>query len=830
MKRRSFLKSAAATGLFAAGSGYPVQASPVITSTSIVLTDISADTDPVFLGAFAANLAEFGIPITCVLDQRDAAAGKQELMRSVQALVQIGGGVEFALNIPELSTMTPYFQSRAIFEAKKALAKILTPQNLPGTIQTVLCHETEAPTNPAGVRAAGVFSVVVLPKSERPVRSEAWQDASVRFSGGYRISPRKEFVFDRDMVGSENKLIYFVSARDVSAASEGQLLGWSTRLGQALAQREAAGQLALMPLPDMRLRDNFVNERLVSVLIDLPETPTDAERRAVSDLSERLAQTGIPVTTKHAGTHFWSSMQDGVETLSPITTTCKPGHPVGLSARTEIKPGFGLQLVSDDPHLSGVEGCGFLKLSVTEVRSDTAAGELSERIAQKRDKVILIRTDQISTPVARRRIQVALSDLRHDAVTRYVGLHDMVAQMHSNGPVETRHRLTRAAIAGSAAKAAAKPAQNLHPQLLEDAKHAWSFIEKYTNRTTGLCPATVNQGAGGSIHEAVTMWDVGSNINAIAAAAELGLIDKKQAIKRMKRILPNITGRRTENRLLPQGWIRTDRFHWGDWTFDGCDAGRLLSALDVFRRRVGLEKELEKQVAAWEFDKVITNRELHSFKERKLITTYNSHCAHYLALAFRRWGYDIVSPYETFTGGSPADGEVALLETVAAIGPLGAEPLLLEAIELGMSPESSYLADVLYYAQEEEYHDTGRLVCVSETPIDQKPWFIYQGLQLGAGPRAWRLDTVGHEPQYLTAEAADKLLSFSTKAAYLWAAYKPGALSEKLLARARATARNKTGFASSINLKANKTSTNYTDLNTNSVILQAVAHSLHGTG
>ncbi|MCB1155468.1 DUF3131 domain-containing protein, partial [bacterium] len=334
----------------------------------------------------------------------------------------------------------------------------------------------------------------------------------------------------------------------------------------------------------------------------------------------------------------------------------------------------------------------------------------------------------------------------------------------------------------------------------------------------------------GDTQRSVTMWDVGSNLNAIVAAAELGLIDRKQAETTFKRIFPNIVGRSTDGRLLPQGWIRTDRHRWGIRDFDGCDGGRLLSSLDNMRRRFGMGKTIEKLVASWDLDKIVVGGEIQSVIERKFVSTYASHCAHYAALGFRRWGLTPASPYETFATRAPGDDEMALLETVAAIGPLGTEPLLLEAMELGMSPESGYLAEVLITAMEEEFTANNRLICPSETPLDHEPWFIYQGLELGSGPRGWRLDTVGHQPQYMTEAMADKLMSFSTKAAFLWAAYRPSSFTRKLLSFARENGRDEVGFMSGINVKTQRPMRHYTDLNTNAIILQAIAHMLRAPG
>jgi hypothetical protein len=60
----------------------------------------------------------------------------------------------------------------------------------------------------------------------------------------------------------------------------------------------------------------------------------------------------------------------------------------------------------------------------------------------------------------------------------------------------------------------------------------------------------------------------------------------------------------------------------------------------------------------------------------------------------------------------------------------------------------------------------------------------------------------------------------------LWAAYKPHDHSEKLLSYVREKSRTNRGFASSIFNKTGRVTSTYTDLNTNGVILQAIAKTL----
>ncbi|WP_137701741.1 DUF3131 domain-containing protein [Marimonas lutisalis] len=805
MRRRSFLASTAALGVAGAVWGLPARAVDKIVSTALVITDISAQSDPTRIAAVAQRLLDRGVWLSCVIDLPET--DDPDLAGVARALQGLGGGVEFAVNLPGLAGQSPYFQGRSVFEAKARLG-------LP--VQSVLCEAQDTPQSPEGVRAAGVRNVLVRPGESAPVQSQNWPVGVARFFGGQWVVPGAMPDFGETAVGAENRVILYLSARALDTVPETRLTAWADDLGDELLAREAQGTIALMPVSDLSLRDDFGQERLVAVVLE--EGGDTAQ--ALRPLQEVLRGAGIPVTVKPEGTDFWvNAAGEGAGAIMPLQVACETGAPAGLRAAGAVGPGHALRLVAEDGSGLGPDGCGRLQVPVWRMQGDD--------LPMTGDMVLAIPADGAGTGLARRRIMAALEPLHADPVTRFVTLADFAEALRTKGTIETRHRLTQAAVAGAPEKATAW-GEAERARLREDAAHAWGYFEKYTNAITGLSPATVDSGPGGIKHEAVTMWDAGSNINAIVAAFEIGLIDKARAEKRLATILPNISGRRTQGRLLPQGWIRTDRFHWGDWNFDGCDAGRLLAALDNARRRLGMGAALEKLVTSWDMEKIIVDGAIHSVTNRELVSTYASHCAHYAALAFRRWGYEVRSPYETFAEQASADGEVALLEAVSRIGPLGAEPLLLEAMELGMSPESGYLADVLHAAQVEEYAASGRLVCVSETPIDRSPWFIYQGLELGSGARSWRLDTVGHQPQYLTAEAAEDYLAFSSKAAFLWAAYRPGAHAARFLEKARSEARNEIGFASSVNLKRGAVTRDYTDLNTNAIILQAVAHVLRG--
>ena len=830
MKRRGFLASTLAAGAL---GGLPVlraRADTPILSTAIVITDISAQSDPASVLRLARQLVGQGIWVTCAIRLGESADERTRLAGLLTALSEIGNGIDLALELPDLAGLSPYFQARAVFDARKRLQRALKGKPLFAAPQSVLCDEIENPVEPTGVRASGVRNVLLRPKADDTVRSETWKGGVVRFFGGQRIGPRTDFTFRRSTSRKENALLYYISASDLPGVAEDRLTRWTSRLASSLQEQELNAQLALMTVSDLQLRDNFAMERLVAILFDLPETATAADRAVVAAFRAQLERKGIPSALRPEGSLFWVGLGESDRPLIMLRIACAGHHPSRVATSMRVGSGFAVSFPDDRDAIPGIDGCAILQQPVVRIDPDLPAASPARRLAEGEDSVLLLSAGQIATPEAQRRMVAVLEAAREDGITQFIPIGAFAAERLTNEPVAIRHRLTRAAMANAPFRATMDIDDAERARLLKDARHAWGYIQTYQERATGLCPATVDTRPGGDIQRSVTMWDAGSNLNAIVAAAELGLIDRKQAEATFERILPNLAGRRTDERLLPQGWIRTDRQRWGIRDFDGCDCGRLLCSLDNMRRRFGMGAAIGKLVASWDLDKIVIGGKIHSVINRKLVSTFSSHCAHYSALGFRRWGLNPASPYETFADRAPGDGEMALLETIATIGPLGSEPLLLEAMELGMSPESAYLAEVLIAAMEEEYTAGNRLICVSETPIDREPWFIYQGLELGTGPRSWRLDTVGHRPEYMTKAMADDLMTFSTKAAFLWAAYRPGAFTRKLLDFARRNARGEVGFMSGINVRTRRPMAHYTDLNTNAIILQAIAHMLRTPG
>ena len=160
---------------------------------------------------------------------------------------------------------------------------------------------------------------------------------------------------------------------------------------------------------------------------------------------------------------------------------------------------------------------------------------------------------------------------------------------------------------------------------------------------------------------------------------------------------------------------------------------------------------------------------------------------------------------------------------MAGIGPIGAEPGLLQLIEGGSSQAADYLADVLFAAQADEVDRTGRLFYPSESPIDRPPWFAFQGFSLDARKDPWTIKFDRDDAEFQTDAFRRKARANSPKAAYLWNALRPGDVAGQMVEQARKLAMSDNGFLSAIYIENYSPTLDYTDLNTNSIILQAIA-------
>ncbi|OIQ28036.1 MAG: twin-arginine translocation pathway signal [Alphaproteobacteria bacterium MedPE-SWcel] len=855
MKRRGFLKTivagAGATVVpvraFAQGfrgavapQGYPVIAHVDWQTSFSHLIGV--------LDAFGAR----SIPVTCLVSPYDGAGrplgADSALARLLSGLLLGGSSIEIAPFLPDLADRSQYFQARAAHDAVQALQGMLAPvaESLPAPlrVQTLACRSVPRPASPEALRSAGIFNVLSLPAWSSEVRSETWDNGVARLFGGTLCDIRVPPTTGPSAPGTQT--VYYMSAAAFGKMPLAEAEAAAERFAEALSQQELEGERSLLQVYDLQLRDAYQFQRVICLHLVDPMALSGPERWAYTGLQSTLERLNIPYTQgsdlgssgppEYAGLwvetdadQFGARADQAWPTAIPVQIAPGgDGRLANVRTARPLAPGIGVR-AAVGAAAPGLGKDGILTVPHRDIKTPLLREALPAVFAGVKDQLIVLHPEAFVDERAQQDLAQHLKSLPSDGITVFRSLDDYTRLIAPESPMCLRQRRLAAARPAIVPKAPGV-GEAVRDELLQDAAVAWRYLEEFTNPETGLCPATVNFAPGGELLEAVTMWDVGSHINALVAASQIGLIDETGLETAVSKILPNIAGRVSDDRRLPQGWIRTDRRRWGNRDFDGSDAGRLLSSLDNLRRNSGFGDRLTELVASYDFKKIIKGGEIYSVLEGDLKSTYISHSAHYAARAFRRWGLQVKSPYEVLAGRSEADGQMALLEAASRIGPFGAEPLLLEAMELGMSPESAYLADVLFSAQLEDYNETGRLICVSEGAINKSPWFLYQGLQLDAAPRIWAIDSVDLEPEYRTRAFVEENLVVSSKAAFLWSAYKPHDYSELLRAYVRNTAKTRNGYASSIFVKSGQPTSAYSDLNTNCVILQAIAHRLKATG
>ncbi|MBT8408702.1 MAG: DUF3131 domain-containing protein, partial [Alphaproteobacteria bacterium] len=591
------------------------------------------------------------------------------------------------------------------------------------------------------------------------------------------------------------------------------------------------------------------SRRAIAILLEAPtEDPSESRQvleAAVAELEAAGFAPGItgPVNSRYAdGAAFCPSLSapptKGVhmfiaEAAARGALTCAL-QAAATTDRTDIaKSGLAALWQSGRDRLVSFHADGLLRsgnvLPVLGQEATTLSGPTQTTAG---DAILLVRPALWANASGRATLIDRLKAFRAEPALTFSSVARLTERTALKDPVFELYQSARATRTLASRPTQAQVDGDESAQLLEDARQAWAFISGMTNAKTGLCPATVHFLTGDNwLYRQMTMWDLASLILGVLAAHEIGLIDDGELAWRTEALTAALPSVRTAGLLLPSASISTERRASLSRNFNVCDTGRLLSALRHLLAYPGAKggERLRKIVAAWDLPKVVIDGKVHSVRWGQLINRSHSHCAHYTALGFRHWGTQTGSPYEGAGELTGSDSDMRLLYDAADIGAIGAEPLLLEAIEYGASPPTELLADVLHAAQMRAYAETGQLHCVSEAPLNRAPWFTYQGLRLTDRAQRWNVSSLSTAPEHNGAQFAKEVTLVNSKAAFLWKAVRPGAYSDQLVSYIRANARNpKGGFIPGVFAATKKPMENYADINTNGIILQALAFILRG--
>lgn len=369
-------------------------------------------------------------------------------------------------------------------------------------------------------------------------------------------------------------------------------------------------------------------------------------------------------------------------------------------------------------------------------------------------------------------------------------------------------------------------------QLIEDARSAWQFFEQPGAQLPGLVPANIwREGSSYGSYRIVTMWDVGSILLATISARAIGILDEASFAKRTSGLADFLSRAtyRFRGAKLPNFRSSIDTVKSVEGGYDATDTARLFVALYVADQIGTPGLNGRELVESWDLDKTIQDGEIHSIKRRRLEPAEFYIYRYYVSRAYNLWN---VSHKPVTPGELPSASEAArqaFLAELGRIGPISSEPSLSEEVELGGSDYSREIIAVLKAAQEKRYQETSRLTAVSESPIDQEPWFTYQGYDLTRnGEAAWTVYPWKTEAKWDTPSFAAKFRMVSSKAAFLWYATHPDAYTEKLWQHVRQRAKApQYGFYPGVYEATGKPSMNI-DVNTNAAILEAIAYALKG--
>ena len=454
---------------------------------------------------------------------------------------------------------------------------------------------------------------------------------------------------------------------------------------------------------------------------------------------------------------------------------------------------------------------------------DFSASERLDRLTlADSDRVMRITARDVANPLARARLARRLADGQSQGQIRLHSVPGLRDRVMASDPVLQRYwSLRRRRLSDPAVSSPPDAAE--HARLMEDAALAWSYFDRHTFVDTGLTAGTVSAAPGGRVNSEVTLWDVGSQINAIIAAAELGLIGGVVASDMIRKAVAALPTDVLDGTRLPPSNFSAQTLETTVEGFDSCDTGRLGIALGRAVAKGLVEKaEMMEILKTWQLETAVRDGAHYSHRSGRWQNTSQSHCTNYIVSGFAFFD-QTVHPLQSQVSDS-ADAQIATLYQTASLGAIATEPFALQAIEQEMDGQTHPILDALFDAQLGWFEATGLLRAVSETPIDREPWFLYSGVRLDIeGPEAWVVGTIS-DP---TASPGSASSIVSSKAAYLWKAVHPHAYSDLLVDTIRQNARIPGhGFSVGVYSDTLLPVPNYTVINTNGIILSAIARIL----
>ncbi|MEF3046307.1 DUF3131 domain-containing protein [Pseudotabrizicola sp. L79] len=818
--------------------------------TLVALTDIGVSTSPEALDAVLGIFTVKGLPVHLIVAPEAAEGQGLQPDHPVSALLRryllaFPGLIELVAFSPDLARLRPFQVARSAAQARHDLVQAIWPKDARDAslarLGTIACGFEADPKPVASVRSAGFRNVLAIGE-DRPTEVIARMSGVgvLSLSGGERVSLQKTPVLP-SFSGRTAQHLVAVSAASLAAAPAETVATLASRFADEMLLAEIDERIALPLARDLQMRiDAKFRRHLALHLL----TPPDGQDSGMAAFHAMLSAKGVPFSHGPAigtfpqaetyGDAYWIAVSDPLDGVGPVRapaiSTLRRGNPANGNrwiAQNMLPTGQVVTLNPDPTAQRGFDSAATLHLPLLAYFDGPlmTGTTLLKAIDDAEDGVVVISPQAVATAAMRSGLMALISPVHAATGTAILPLDQYVRRILPGDGLLPAFLRTEAFIHRSAAALQTITSAE-REELIGDAQVAWRYFAEGTHASTGLCPSTLRYNGGfDTDYTYSTMWDVGSQINAIMAASELGLITEQDFSRRIDKILATLARATRSGLKLPPEEIDTASGR-GRRRFNSFDTGRLLLALDHLRRFQVPVDGVEDLVASWNFDSVVVDGRFNSIQGGKLVDDYRSHYTSYAAAGLRAWGITAVSPYDPLTAEGGADAKMELLDVVSTLGPIGAEPALLHLLDVGDQFAAKYLSDVLMAAQQTEWTARGNLFAPSETPIDRSPWFTYQGLGLNRGPDAWAVDADFANETQRAPEFRASLRATSSKAAYLWRAVRKDEFTDRLLHFVRRNARVDQGFKSAIYHSSDIQMSDYFDINTSGIILQSIARIL----
>lgn len=815
---------------------------PTSPTLIVVIDDIPEDIDPALVEILFSEFIDSSIPFSCVLDTRHleaVATGRPDQLGKIIGAfpAREAGLMEIVLTTDEGADARRYFQLRSAENQREAVAAFLSSTanaTAAGRIPVVsiMDRREELSADIPAQRSAG-FRVLIRPGSPGPMTMEFAGRGQMQLTGGSILrltDPQEDTSAQLDTaLSSGQDMMLFLSLADMAAVDATQLRDRIAAIATRIEAAIASGLFVAMRPMDLL----FVAAPYLAAdrALLLPVGDNDLEQAAIQSFVTDLRSAGLPFSLTGMEAPEWLEDADDFSPVWP-DATIDPARAAGEAGAwvfsSEAPPlptpdwAPGIVIAPGDGHTrNGLRADGRMYLRHRDWAQVRLAGDVPFD-----DLVVWITPGDVASPLQRQELVQELQDAVWGGRVRLNKVADLADLLLAPEPVLARLWSTQRRMVSDPPLPDALT-DDARAMFLDDARLAWTFIDRFTDPETGLCAGTVSGAHGGRVNLEASLWDIASQLQGIIAASSLGIIPVDEARDRVTRMVRNLPSINLAGLTLPPAMFKTDRpADVALRGYDFCDTGRFLIAL---RSAVttGLLSEADANATRNQWDLAAMVDDGHSFNlsdDQRVDVTY-SHCTPYIARVFEELGLPLLTPYSLFAEQDDVDDRIRLLYSAAYIGAMGTEPLLLEAIEQGAAPEVKFLSAVLFDAQLSWYETTGQMKSVSEAPLNFEPWFIYQGLRVDRmGQEAWTFETPKKADRFQTPEFRQRAEVLSAKSAYLWAAVHPHPYCDMLVRVMRDKGRiDNLGFSVGVFTNTLEPMENYSDLNTNGIILSAIA-------